>query len=281
MDSNGKYYPTFAIYTGTETREERELVRNVFNGNWKFLPPSLASQLKNISPNNIKGEIIKIFMITSAGAEGISLKNVRHVHITEPYWHPVRTTQVIGRARRICSHQDLPKEERTVDVYLYLSVWDKEVSGNICQADAKANLTTDEMIFQISENKKTIINQLVQNVKEASIDCVVHKKSGDKTLQCFSFTQSNNEDKLAYIPSIMNDISDKEKTQNIVEKVVNIRKETVTGSKGNTVTFIVNVDTNEIYSGISYEDYISTGNFNSLVVIGKKVGKKYEINKTK
>ena len=28
-------------------------------------------------------------MITSSGAEGITLENVRFVHILEPYWHPV------------------------------------------------------------------------------------------------------------------------------------------------------------------------------------------------
>ena len=66
------------------------------------------------------GEIIKILMITSSGAEGISLRNTRYVHITEPYWHPVRIEQVIGRARRICSHQDLPPELRPVNVFLYL-----------------------------------------------------------------------------------------------------------------------------------------------------------------
>ena len=32
------------------------------------------------------------------GAEGISLRNTRCVHIMEPYWHPVRIQQVIGRA---------------------------------------------------------------------------------------------------------------------------------------------------------------------------------------
>ena len=44
------------------------------------------------------GEIIKVFMITSSGSEGINLRNTRYVHIMEPYWHPVRTEQVIGRA---------------------------------------------------------------------------------------------------------------------------------------------------------------------------------------
>ena len=60
-------------------------------------------------------------MITASGAEGISLKNVRYVHIMEPYWHPVRIQQVIGgRARRIYSHFDLPKEYQNVNVFLYL-----------------------------------------------------------------------------------------------------------------------------------------------------------------
>ena len=56
-------------------------------------------------------------MITASGAEGISLRNVRYVHLVDPYWHPVRLEQVIGRARRICSHKDLPPELQTVTVY--------------------------------------------------------------------------------------------------------------------------------------------------------------------
>ena len=49
---------------------------------------------KNIK-RNMLGELIKIFMITSSGAEG-TLKNVRFVHITEPYWHPVDKSRLLG-----------------------------------------------------------------------------------------------------------------------------------------------------------------------------------------
>ena len=70
--------------------------------------------------NNNNGEVIKLLMISSSGAEGISLKNVRYVHIMEPYWHPVRKNQVIGRARRICSHSNLPPDLQFVKVFLYL-----------------------------------------------------------------------------------------------------------------------------------------------------------------
>ena len=64
----------FVLYTGTETTEEKEIVRNIYNSNWKFVPNSIVKQLQKISTNNNYGEIIKVFMITSSGAEGISLK---------------------------------------------------------------------------------------------------------------------------------------------------------------------------------------------------------------
>ena len=67
--------------------------------------------MKEINDNNYYGEIIKLMMITSSGAEGINLRNTRFVHVVEPYWHMVRVEQVVGRARRICSHQDLPVEK--------------------------------------------------------------------------------------------------------------------------------------------------------------------------
>ena len=95
-------------------------------------------------------------MITRAGAEGITLKNCRFVHIMEPYWHPVRIKQVIGRARRICSHEDLYESERNVAVFLYLMTFsDEQLSSSIStelklkdrsSIDSSTVLTTDEYI---------------------------------------------------------------------------------------------------------------------------------------
>ena len=59
-------------------------------------------------------------MISSSGAEGINLHNVRQVHITEPFWNETVIKQVIGRAFRQCKHADLPLEDRTVDVFRYI-----------------------------------------------------------------------------------------------------------------------------------------------------------------
>ena len=210
--------PTFALYTGTETVEEKEIIRNIFNGTWTTVPKSLIEELEKISSNNLYGEIIRVLMITASGAEGISLQNVRFVHITEPYWHPVRTDQVIGRARRICSHKNLPKELQTVDVFLYLMTFtNKQLSSedskelklkDKSKIDNKTPLTSDEALYEISVIKENINKSILKAVKEASIDCTLYTKAGGKeNLQCFTFGNPS-VNKLAYQQSIDEDETD-------------------------------------------------------------------------
>ena len=72
--------------------EEKEMIRNIYNGDWPE-GSKLTEELKRISNNNNMGEIIKVFMITASGSEGINLRNTRYVHIMEPYWNPARIAQ--------------------------------------------------------------------------------------------------------------------------------------------------------------------------------------------
>ena len=216
VEDRGK--PTFALYTGTESPEEKEIIRNIFNSSWKYIPGSLVKQLEATSSNNFYGEIIKVLMITSSGAEGISLRNVRYVHITEPYWHPVRVQQVIGRARRICSHNDLPRELQTVEVFMYLMTFspdqldsDKSIELRLkdkSKIDNSTPLTSDEALYEISTLKEEISEKLLLGVKESAIDCSLHAKAGDKeALQCFTFGDVGT-DKFAYKPSISDEDTD-------------------------------------------------------------------------
>jgi hypothetical protein len=196
--------PKYALYTGTESSEVKEMTRLIFNGDWEKLPDSIKTTLKERAPNNNYGEIVKVFMITSSGAEGISLRNCRFVHITEPYWHPVRMEQVIGRARRICSHEDLPIEDRNVKVFLYLMTFTKEqqvpkvadkgmaskglLEKDVSKIDKTTPLTSDQALYEISNIKENINKQLLVAVKESAFDCALHSKSGDKeSLMCVSF----------------------------------------------------------------------------------------------
>jgi hypothetical protein len=249
--------PTFALYTGTESAEEKEIIRNVLNNAWKYVPDSIVKKLKTIAPNNTLGEIIKVLMITSSGAEGISLKNVRYVHITEPYWHPVRIEQVIGRARRICSHQSLPVNLRTVTVFLYIMTFsEKQLKGDetielrLKDKSRKDDLTpvsTDEAIYEIASAKEDITSNILKSVKEASIDCALHIKSNaSEKLQCFSFG-SNDASKFAYDPSFENEQSDAIADRNKKGVTWKAKEIDLGGTK-----YALNIQTNEVYDLDSY-----------------------------
>ena len=222
--------PCFVLYTGTESPEQKEIVRNIFNGDWKYIPPSLESSIRSMSDNNMYGEIIKVFMITASGAEGISLKNTRYVHIMEPYWHPVRMQQVIGRARRICSHQNLPEQLRTVDVFLYLMTFSEEQLSSdttielrlkdTSKLDKSIPITSDEALYEISNLKEEVTEKLLLAVKEAAIDCSLHSKAGSgEQLQCFTFG-SVDPNNFSYNGSYADSDTDAVQQQNIQEKEI-------------------------------------------------------------
>jgi hypothetical protein len=244
MTAEEQERPCFALYTGTETAEEKEIIRNIFNSKWKNVPKSITEQLSARFTNNMYGEVIKILMITASGAEGINLRNVRYVHITEPYWHPVRTEQIIGRARRICSHIDLPEELRTVDVFLYVMRFtarqmatDNDESLNIrmndkSKTDGSTPMSTDQSLYEISNIKERITRQILTAVKESSFDCMIHANAGAKErLQCYSFGVGAGEESLAYQPNIEAEEDDKTKKLNKQAKSIALRKLVVNGKE--------------------------------------------------
>ena len=279
--------PTFALYTGTESPEEKEIIRNIFNSNWNYVPDTITSEMSLASTNNLYGEIIKVLMITASGAEGISLKNTRYVHIVEPYWHPVRIEQVIGRARRICSHQDLPTELRTVNVFLYLMTFtNDQISGDKSvqlrlNDTSKFNdaipVSSDEALYEISTIKEEISKQILTAVKEASMDCTLYNQPGSKdAIKCFSFGKTL-PTSFSYKPSISNEESDIITDKN-KEKVTWKAKEVkipIDGIKKsyaqNPTPTKLNPTTYDIYDLESYTDAVN-GNGN-LVMVGQLIEK--------
>jgi hypothetical protein len=71
------------------------------------------------NPNNKNGEKIKVILITKAASEGLDFKNIRQVHLLDPWYNLNRTEQTIGRGVRNLSHCQLPFEERNVEIYLH------------------------------------------------------------------------------------------------------------------------------------------------------------------
>ena len=259
--------PMFASYTGSETSEEREIIKNVLNSNWKLVPSTITQQISARNLNNFNGEIIKVLMITSSGAEGISLKNVRFVHITEPYWHPVRIEQVIGRARRICSHSDLPIEKQNVKVFLYLM----KLSDDQLKSDSSIELrlkdvskrekgkivTSDQLLYEISLIKEEINHEILKNVKESAIDCSIHTRAGSKdNVKCFVIGNPS-VNNLTYLPDI--NLQDKDAAMELNKKkeILHLVELKIKG-----ITYAYDQSTKMLYD---YDSYLKQ----ELLLVGK------------
>jgi hypothetical protein len=281
--------PKFVLYTGTETTEEKELIRNIYNGEWSMVPSSITMQLKETAENNNMGEIIKLFMITSSGAEGITLKNTRFVHITEPYWHMVRIEQVVGRARRICSHQDLPQDMRNVKVFLYITELSEEQKTDeknielrvrdISRIDKKTPVTTDETLYEKAILKQRINNEILRAIKESAVDCNLYKSTSKMKANaditdseprvCYGFGKVESNAFSSY-PSLEEDKQIKEGLDD-KEVEIKLRKIYQAGKE-----YGLDMKTNDVYDYASYELKL-TNPYAQLI----KVGTIIEINNKK
>ena len=217
----------YITWAGDKDSEEREILKKIFNSELDSLGAScqkIKVHLKNVYGEELNkyGDIIKVFMTTKVGAEGISLKNVRQVHIMEPYWQPVLIDQVIGRAVRTGSHLSLPPGDRNVEVYVYLATYSNEQLRTLREPNLRGDVakfndglkkrgqivTSDESLYIISARKKTIIDTMLKIVKEASFDCNIHAKSNfdvEDPFKCLDYDTKNRDDYLS-APSIIDTV---------------------------------------------------------------------------
>ena len=260
--------PAFAFFTGNENMEEREYMRQIFNAKYSDdFPPSLKASV-NAAPK----KKLCLFMITAAGAEGITLTNVRHVHILEPHWNPARHDQVIGRAIRICSHAGLPLADRTVRVSFYLSTLTESQSKSTESANnvvmvrrtdmntmrykggepTEAFMTTDEYLYETCFEKEKVNQKLGHLLKQAAIDCEVHRKLHSRespVISCMRFDSTVMGEDLAYRPNFRQDDLDSTYLRNMQRKKRRVQKVSIKG-----MLFILDPDTKEVFDGPAFED---------------------------
>ena len=251
------------------------------------MPSTISEKLKEKNENNNYGEIIKVIMITSSGAEGINLRNTRFVHIVEPYWHMVRVEQVVGRARRICSHEDLPTDLRNVKVYLYIATLseaqrkdEKHIElliRDVSKMDGSTPVTTDETLYELASRKQKINNQILNAIKETAVDCNLYSavnKKGDENLVCYGYGKVESNAFSSY-PSFERD--KQEKSGKEVNKI-NWQGQII---MDNGVQYALNTDTKEVYDYVDYLNAKESGMALDVGPVGilKKKGKDYYIDR--
>jgi len=93
--------------TGRESSSKKEESKILFN-NYKMQ----NSTVEYTNPNND----CRILFITKAGAEGVDTKNCQNIVLFDELWNDATAEQVIARAVRYKSHQELPVNQRYVNV---------------------------------------------------------------------------------------------------------------------------------------------------------------------
>ena len=130
----------------------------------KLISQNNEEELKAITDNNnLNGEKIKVLLISQAGSEGLDFKNIRQVHILDPWYNMNRIEQTIGRAVRNCSHKSLPFIERNVEIYLHATI-DKDSEP------------IDLYLYRLAEQKAIKIGLVTRALKECSIDCLLTRE---------------------------------------------------------------------------------------------------------
>jgi hypothetical protein len=155
-----KHQRTYALINGNVPYHEREIILRTFN-----------------NKKNINGKYISVLIISESGAEGLTFKNVRSIHITEPYWNYARIEQVNARGARFGSHSDLPKNEQNIQPYIYVSIFPKNHKVD------NSDTTTDQDLLKLSIDNKKLITNFEMSIIEASVDCSINKNNLDSELK--------------------------------------------------------------------------------------------------
>lgn len=147
----------YAIISGDVDVDVRDTIANTFNSN-----------------DNAHGGIIDLLLISATGAEGLDLKNVRHIHVLEPYWNWGRVRQVISRGVRNDSHIYLPPDERNVQPYIYLAI---PPEGERLP-DGGYPPTTDVELYDESIMQEVTTESFNDALKAVSIECLANGEEG-------------------------------------------------------------------------------------------------------
>ncbi len=218
---NNEKGPHYAIISG----EVDVIVRN-----------NLIKEFNN--KRNINGEYIALLLITSTGAEGISTKNVRHIHVIEPYWYWSRIDQVFARAIRMGSHMDLPLQDRNVQPYIYLSNYPKSIQekkkkrkkGEILTIDQYES-TTDITLYMKSIENQIMINSFLQTIQLTSVDCLLFNKNKNKCRLCSPTNET------LFLDDLNDDLESPNTCKPIKEKKIEVNTIIVKNDDGKDLEF--------------------------------------------
>lgn len=148
----------------------------------KAFSPQNSKDLKEIvRADNKNGELVKVVIISRAGSEGLDFKNIRQIHIVDPWYNTNRFEQIIGRGVRNLSHCMLPFNERNVEIYMHASYL----------TESKEWEAADLYVYRLAKNKAIKIGKVTRLLKEISVDCIINIGQTNFSLQKLASLPAN------------------------------------------------------------------------------------------
>lgn len=146
------------VYSGKVTHRKRKKLL------WKF----------NYKTNT-QGKFMQVLLLTSAGAEGITLCEVGHMHILESSNRGGTIRQAIGRVVRYKSHFNMPKKKRVVHIWRYFSIYPTKYKGDITYDDEKpmkkgVSYTVDVKLYEMEKKHMIRVNSFLRLLKKSTVN---------------------------------------------------------------------------------------------------------------
>ncbi|CAH6420051.1 NTPase [uncultured virus] len=114
---------------------------------------------------NADGKYIKVIIGSRVMNEGITLKNIKDIHVLDVHYNLGKVDQVIGRGIRYCTHYDIISPD--------LPYPEVEINKYVVSMDS--GLTTEEQLYQKAEQKYTLIKRTERILQEEAIDCPLNR----------------------------------------------------------------------------------------------------------
>ena len=158
--------------------------------------------------NNRYGDIIKILLVTEAGAEGINILEAQHMHILESSTREMKIQQAIGRVVRYKSHmvdgrKPMRKSEQVVHVWRYWSTSGSDpltIVTEIKKKDGSTKkketvivdkTTVDEILYNNGRVYVNSMQSFLNILKKSSVTSYDIKQDKDRSLKDYGILLEN------------------------------------------------------------------------------------------
>ncbi len=164
---------------GEREREKRANHSYVILSSDRHLSPDNDAAMDTVtSEHNVRGEQVKVVLLSSEFLDGLDFQNIRQVHMLDPLPTISAVEQLVGRAVRQWSHKALPLAERNVQIFLHGTVLQPVASPlpPVGKQEGSANTVecVDLLYMHVVQEKARDIGEVSRVLKGCAVDCVLN-----------------------------------------------------------------------------------------------------------